>query len=233
MKVKSTIFSVMRGSLAGTTYTANTYANIVGRNRTIPVNPKTGPQTVARTAFAQASAAWNALTDAKRSSWADWAQTVTRTGPLGPYSPKARSLAMAIYSFVLLMDFRFPSLGIVPDMEPPTTAGELTVGQVAAFPPSATGTGYSIQGVNNLAEDIYFAGWRSVAQNAARFFYNGPFIATANGVIPITAGASDNIEFTGLPDTVVYFNRCRACSQESPFRISPEYIVRAVSETIV
>lgn len=68
----------IRGSIGGTTYSRNTFANYI-RNKTSPVNPNTVAQQLVRARFGAASQAWAGLTEAERQAWNDGAQAWTNT----------------------------------------------------------------------------------------------------------------------------------------------------------
>lgn len=70
------------GSQAGTTASHNRFGQYK-RTRATPVNPHSTRQGLVRAAFAAASAAWKALTDAQRAGWRDLGLSMTRTDSLG------------------------------------------------------------------------------------------------------------------------------------------------------
>lgn len=64
----SPVWSNIRGSIGGTTYSRNK-SGAVARNRTKPVNPNTAAQSAVRNLFGSLSAAWRNLTDVQRDQW--------------------------------------------------------------------------------------------------------------------------------------------------------------------
>ncbi len=64
----------IRGSIGGTTYSRNTFANYI-RNKTSPVNPNTPAQQLVKNRFTAMSQSWTGLTEANRISWIDGAPT--------------------------------------------------------------------------------------------------------------------------------------------------------------
>lgn len=67
-----------RGSVGGTTYSRNTFANY-RRNKTSPVNPNTIAQQLVRNRLGAMSQSWSGLTDNQRAAWIDGAPTWTNT----------------------------------------------------------------------------------------------------------------------------------------------------------
>lgn len=62
-----------RGSVAGTTFSRNTYGPYI-RNKTSPVQPQSNPQQQQRSAFSSISRRWrDTLTAAQREAWEDYA----------------------------------------------------------------------------------------------------------------------------------------------------------------
>jgi len=70
------------GSVGGTVFSHNRFGAYI-RNRSIPVQPESGPQLSMRAAFAAGSAQWSALTAAIRKAWLVWAQNNPIVDSLG------------------------------------------------------------------------------------------------------------------------------------------------------
>jgi hypothetical protein len=80
--LKSTIFSSIRGSIAGTTYAQNRYG-MYARSRTVPVNPDSSRQNTVRSTLAIVSQTWRTLTDAQQLSWDNYAAETPIVNKLG------------------------------------------------------------------------------------------------------------------------------------------------------
>ena len=82
--VLGSVVATISGSVAGCTYSRNRYGPYV-RNRSIPVNPSSGPQVAVRQVFADLATAWNVdLDDAERAAWNLYAlNTFTANGMTG------------------------------------------------------------------------------------------------------------------------------------------------------
>lgn len=72
------------GSVRADTYSRNRYGSYI-RNRSVPVNPSTSLQTIARMRFTTNSQAWRGLTDAERAAWNAYAETHPIVSPLGEF----------------------------------------------------------------------------------------------------------------------------------------------------
>lgn len=81
--IKSTIFSNMSGSLAGSTAARNR-GGLYLRNRSTPLNPQTAKQLAIRNAVSSLVSAWkNTLTAAQRAAWATYADQTPVINRLG------------------------------------------------------------------------------------------------------------------------------------------------------
>lgn len=79
------IVADMRGSLAGTVFSKNSYGAYV-RTKVTPVNPQTIAQQGVRQFFGQLSQAWRGLTQAQRNGWNTSAVNFNRTNVFGDQS---------------------------------------------------------------------------------------------------------------------------------------------------
>jgi hypothetical protein len=229
-KILSHMHSIIRGSVGGVTYTANSAAQIVARARTVPVNPQTNYQTSIRSAFAQGSGFWKQLTDAARAEWNAYAQTLTYQGALGPYQVPGRNVFIAMSSIVTYINNRVPGT-LVPSTVAPTVGGFLDIGDITVNPAGSGNTGFVLSVSNFTGVDIVLFAERSIGFNASRVSPPARFDASTFDVLPITAGNFGSLEFSGLTADVVYFAKCRAITDAGPYRFSTEYVVRAVANT--
>lgn len=69
-------------SLGSTTASRNRFGSYF-RNRVMPVNPKTDPQSVRRNEVQELSQAYRSLTDAQRAAWRNLGTSMVRTDSLG------------------------------------------------------------------------------------------------------------------------------------------------------
>lgn len=84
-KFNSLVYSEIRGSVNGLTYSRNGNSAYV-RSKATPVNPRTPGQTAARDSLNYVSTAWRGLTAAQRAAWNSLASTVPYTNSIGNVS---------------------------------------------------------------------------------------------------------------------------------------------------
>jgi hypothetical protein len=224
-KCKSTLLSVIRGSIAGTTFTANTFCAIIARVRTIPTNPSTTRQQEIRASFSQARAIWPTLTRTVRNGWDQWAATVSLMGPTGEYHVPGRQWFIGILATVYYLAQR----GIVffaPLHSPPVLHGLIST-PIAVITNPPTGNGYTITLNPITTEQLRAFTFRSIAFTDDRNFFQGPFL-TETLLESHQTLVSDPIVLTrtDLVSTSVYFEHLRLISVNGPIRISDDIFLR-------
>jgi hypothetical protein len=238
MKVKSHVHSMMRGSVAGITYSANRYSAIIARNRTIPVQPNTTYQQIMRSALSWASAAWDALTDGQRHGWDDYASTVTLSGPQGEYTPTGRDMFIAgtsLHHYALLRGLHLDQT----TTQEPEFDGLLTFTDVPEYtydvgPPEVSSINITIHNLND--EDCLFLVQRSLFYSTARYFHKGPWMTKNVAALQIDAGDNDSFSLVDCPvDRAIFFRIRAVVNQPGPpaagHRISAAAILRVSTET--
>jgi hypothetical protein len=224
-KVKSHLFSVMRGSVAGITYTANTFSAIIARARTTPTNPSSPRQQQVRAAFTQAKTVWQTLSRIVRNAWDAWADTVTLSGPLGPYTVPGRQWFIGIRGLIYYLAQRglvfFGSLNSAP-----VIPGLLPIPLwVVTSPPS--GAGYTITFSPITTEQLRAFTFRSIAWLDDKNFFQGPFLTetllAAHQTLISDPIVLDRIDLTA---DSVYFEHIRIICVSAPFRISQDLFLR-------
>lgn len=231
-KFLSQVYTTIRGSIGGITYTANKYATLLARARVTPTQPGTTFQNQLRSAFTWANVNWRQLSDAVREGWDAYASTCPYSGPMGTYYVDGRTLFLAIFT---LARYSFSRLGIPPIFvsAPPPETGWLGIQLIGVGPLIAPGTGFAItlSNPNDAAVNAIYA--ISYGQNATRLTWHGPYLGSSLGQVPIAESAEDDIVVPGLIEDRVYFVRIRFLQSVGPFRISPEIVVRCVAQTTV
>lgn len=217
-KALSQVYTAIRGSVGGITYTANQFQPIVARARVSPVNPQSANQTRIRSAFSTAVNTWNSLTQAQRDDWHDYAQTLTYQGPIGSYTPTGRQVFLGTYATARYLAVR--GLTITPGITPPVTPGFLTIDNLNIATSLAGETALRIAGSNLVSEDFCLYAEISNAMNPARNYWTGPYEVDTLDEVILSAPASGQIDFTGLQDGMKYFARVRAISDAAPHRMS-------------
>jgi len=233
MRAQSHIFNIMRGSIAGVTYFANQFHQIVARARTAPVDPSTDPQQDIRASMSYASQLYDALSDANKLLWDQYADTVNYSGPFGNYTIPGRQMCIGCVSVPYYLGQQGISIGVA-DATPPTTSGKLGLTGIGYQAPTSVGTGVEVVFTNPNTETCIIYAEISGKQTASRFRYKGPFDSSTLDSDSVATTASGSIEFLGLDDGGIYFVRLRAVTNANPFRLSNETIIRCVAaETTV
>ncbi len=230
MRMLSHIASNMLGSVGGITYLNNPFHQIVARQRTVPVQPNTENQVKAKASFSAGVQAWEQASDADRDLWAAFAATVTFQGPLGPYHPTGRMLAIAQFQITgYLLNRGIAGFIGDNDMDPPVDPGMLVMTNPTILDPDPVATGFQIRINNDTGESVVLYAQRSFKQSSARNFYKGPWVSSTLDSAVIVDAANGNVEFDGLDEGGIYFVKFRIVSIALPRRYSQEGILRAVA----
>lgn len=228
----SHLHSIIRGSIAGVTYLANQYHQIVIRQRTAPVQPNTDLQTSIRSAMTGANDGWLALTDAQRTAWDLYADGLLWPGPLGPYTVTGRLCMMAMKMLRLFIFWNGYAVPAGPDTAPPMLLGFYNLANVKAttFSPAAS-TGVAVTFTPEAAVDACVIVEISPPFQPSRKRYKGPWDTSRTQAVVAGAPASYIMNFSDLNVDAIYFLRVRAVADDAPGRVSPEFVVRAVAVT--
>ena len=220
-KMESPVFNSIRGSIGGATYFTTPAGQIICRNRTHPVNPQTGLQTLRRAGFAYMSAAWELLSSADKTSWKDYADSLS-TGQSG----RAIFIAnLTVANWAYTVDNNV----IVVSTAPPTDPGVLPIADIEVILYTAVGTGIRIEAFNPNAYPIVFIVQRSRQFSVSRNRLQGPFLASTTVVESVNSVSTLSLDFENLVENGVYFIKLRAVKEESFHTISASYIVRAIA----
>lgn len=228
MKMLSPIASIARGSVAGATFTANPYAQIIVRARTAPVQPGTVNQTKIKSAFTASNAAWHGLSNAQRQAWIDYAATLTYSGPLGSYKVPGRQVFLSNYGTARYL-FDRGVLVVDPVTTAPTIPGFLALSDLNIEAPSTTGTGYKVVGGNPNTESLGILVLNSIAFDESRLRYKGPFKSDILYSDTVAPQGDFSVEVTNLTVDSKYFCSVRAIVEDAPIRISPLFYLNIVA----
>jgi hypothetical protein len=220
-------YSIIRGSIAGTTYLGNQFHPIVGRQRVSPVNPRTADQTLIRGAMGACAIIWKSiLTVAQRLAWDNYALTCIYTKATGQYTIPGRSIFIAGRGLIEFLNNRF-AVAVPVVNTAPTEPGFYTVNNISATPGIA---GQIDVTVNNFGtHDVQVLIQVSPPQNVSRNRYQGPWVQTWAVCDDAPSGASTVIPVTGLPSGLKFFLRVRAVVNDGPHAISIDYITNSLS----
>ena len=227
----STVYSMIRGSVGGLTYFSGPYHQLQVRQRTAPVQPNSNAQTWARAAFSAAVVAWQNLSKANKDLWEAYAATCTREGPLGPYQPSGRMLAIGQY---MQTDY-VVSLGLAAfpggsSMTPPALTGVPAITDPNYTICVGAGIGFRLNWHNMNAEAMKLIGTISEKQTASTFFYKGPFLPDRTFHVETAAAAPGFKDITSLEDGGIYFAKMRlVTTQNVGRRFSEASIIRCIA----
>lgn len=219
--------SIIRGSVAGTTYTANTFHQIIARQRTAPVQPGTNFQNMIRSSFTAASSVWRGLEQTSRDAWNDYAKTLIYTGPLGPYQVPGRSVFIGTIAWGYYLFLR-GEIAAPPEPDPPDEPGFLSILAPIIEPPSS-GIGFMLSFLNVNEKAVVLAVQLSFAFNPTRMFFKGPWRPATLETLEIEPETSGIVEYKALTEDRAYFLTARFISKLEPHRISPEVISRGIA----
>jgi hypothetical protein len=232
MRALSHIFSIMRGSVNGITYTANQFHQIIARAKTAPVDPSTTFQGMVRQAFSGAAVFWEGIAQASRDGWEDYASTLTYSNPLGNTEMPGRQVFMGNIGWMLYLLAR----GIVftsQEKTPPLIPGFLSLDPVSTGILGAPGTGFSVNVGNPNSSDILVTARRSRPFTATRNTFKGPFNSNSLDTVVVVGESTGTIDFVGGVDGQVFFVEVRAIVDDGPKQVSQKVILRGVVSTVI
>lgn len=231
-RVLSHLHSIMRGSIAGVTYFANQYHQILIRARTAPVQPNTPQQTLIRSAMTGANDGWIQLTTGEHTAWANYAMLTQWPGPLGPYTITGRLCYIAMKALRLFITTAGYAIPSGPDTAPAPLTGFYNLKNVscAAFVvPGQTGIAVSL--ATEVAQDACVLYELSPPMPPTRFRFKGPWDTSLNQAHIHVKNTVPIINFVNLAPDSAYFVRVKAVADDAPGRVSPEFIIRCLSVT--
>lgn len=227
-KILSPVWSIIRGSIGGTTYFAGPTGQIIARARTAPVDPGTLFQTLARNAMDDASSVWENLPAAEQTLWDTYALTVTYNKATGSYSPTGRQALMAGRSLQRYMATRgLETPTLVQDA--PLTTGLLLPTQINMIAPVGIGIGFGIALRADLIDDTMVMVNVAGPFSKERHFWKGPWdtLATVSEIVP--ANTLTVIDRLGLQLNRTYFARVKCVADDASPRVSAEFFLRGIA----
>lgn len=229
-KILSQIATVIRGSIGGVTFLANSFQSIVARARVSPVNPSTQAQTDIRTGFSFANQRWQDMDQAERDGWGDYADSLVYTGPTGTYDVPGRQVWIGNASFLQFLNNSGLATITVVDT-PPVVAGFAKFDLVQTQDPAVPGTGFDLilAQTSGGAMDVLIN--ISLGFNPSRNRFKGPWADSQTRYIQLADSVSTNIPIDGLVDGQAYFFRIRGVTNPAGHRGTAAFIGRALAAT--
>ncbi len=198
-KALSQVYSAIRGSVGGVTYTANSYHSIIARARVAPTNPRTGPQQAWRAAFTAAVDDWRSFTPTVQSGWDEYAHTLKGSGPTGTYDIPGRQAFIGARSFVRRAEQTGLEVAGIDQAPPPGSGvyGDVFI-TVSEDPGSITFT------LDNFGtEGVLLYVQRSRGFTRSRTVFSGPYLP--GQFVEIDAESEDDVTFSGLEPARYWF----------------------------
>jgi len=211
-KIISPVWSIIRGSIGVTTYSANQYGQIIGKSKIASAQLPSARQTRVNVAFAQAALAWRNLSEANRTAWANYALTVPFTSATGSYTVSGRSLFIGTRSWILFLNAQFAA-GIPIVDPPPNLAGRFAVNNVASAPRTVSGIGFLVVINNSTDRDITYQIDIAGPFTQSRNKWNGPWDASRSISGSVAAGSFLLASVDALTLGMFYFWRFRATTK--------------------
>lgn len=228
MKGLSQLFTVMRGSIGGVTFTANASQSIVARARVSPVNPSTAAQTDIRTAFSFAIQRWESMDQAERDGWQDYAESLVWEGPTGSYDVPGRGVWLANASFLqFLTNSGLAALTIFDT--PPAVTGFAKFDLIQSQDPGLPGTGFDLNllQTTGVAMDVLIN--ISLGFNPTRNRFKGPWADPQTRYVQLASGVTANIAIDELVEGQAYFFRVRGVTNPIGHRGTAAFIGRHIA----
>jgi hypothetical protein len=233
-KFLSQVYTIIRGSVGGLTYTANQHQQLIVKAKTAPVNPVTNFQTALRTAFAQASILWPTLSPAQRGDWDDYAESINLPGPLGVHTVSGRLMFMRNYGTAGYFHDRFPLVAEAPILLAPTVPGPFPIALAGLTAPTAVGIGMAFN-ISSSSDDDWYA-YVSISRqfDGSRMRFKGPFKSSKMQLDTQAGPGTISFDFLGLELGATYFVKFRAYTVENGIALSTDGILRGTAlETVV
>lgn len=231
-KILSSPWSIIRGSIGGTTYFSGPHNAILARQRTSPVNPRTLYQQIIRGAMAAAQSIWQAGSAAERTAWNTYAQTVVYSGPLGNYTPSGIQMFHAALVLGKYMSQRFAAI-ITLNITAPVVSGLMLQSGIVVDVPSVAGTGFNMKIDNSDTEGAIALIRISPAYKQSRNFYKGPYDPAKEQILTVAAGTTTPVDILGLVEGMAYFVSSRLIGQGELHRISGIVTTKAIAAVTV
>ena len=185
-KIISPVWSIIRGSIAGTTYLTLPSGQIIARQRTRPTQPVSPWRTTIKNAFTESVADWASLTYLQQLDWQSWA--AAHTGRSGRHEMIAAKTLLRYCS-----ELPLPTAPVIIawDTKPEFTVGpSFSLTLAPPLLPLTTGINVAIKNTSPVA--VYFMIEVSQGFGHQRNFWKGPWDVSKSVGKAAAAGATVN-----------------------------------------
>jgi hypothetical protein len=230
-KCKSTILSMIRGSMGGITFLATQTQSMVMRARVSPTQPHTSYQEQLKVAFKQAVSWYKAFTQANVDAWNSYAANIWLSGPFGPYRPTGRQLMVgniAMQQYLVARGAAFT--GASHTMGIGATA-PFTLPTVTVLAAASGHTGFKIHVVNNDAATAVVWCEISDAYSLTRNYFKGPFKGSTLLTADIATSGNHDFAFDIGPAGSVCWARVGCMDKATGQLRSQDVIIKAAIVT--
>lgn len=216
MKFKSTVYSSTSGSIAGLTYSHNTYG-MYTRGRVIPTNPNSTLQQAIRAQFAPGHIAWLALSQAVKDAWNAYAAGTPITDRLGN-SIHLTGRTMFMRDYIVR---KANGLGLPPITVTTMGLANLSTCTLTATAPATGSLAYGATDAWCTTTGGFLYIYCSMGKGAGTIYYRGPYrlAATVEGS---TASPPASPKAFTLPYNVSAGQKvfCRCIASDAEGRLS-------------
>lgn len=227
-KFESHIFTSIRGSVGGLTYSRGKRGPIDGRAKRQPIAIYKFAVFQWRQAFSAAVADWSMITEELYQLWFNlvgW-----QDGGGRKLSARELFIGWQAYLYWAYWNELVPN---PPDLNPPLQwffPGFVT-SDPAPLP--APDYGFTFDVTNAWNDAIYLIATISYPKNSRVYSQRGGFDPSKYQSKEIITGVTETIDFTGLIPGAIYFCKCRAVSKNSPYQVSTTQVFRAMATQVV
>lgn len=206
-KITSPVWSHISGSICGTTYLTTSAGQIIGRQRTVPVDTPTNFKTYIRNAMSTRASHWNALTSGQRAGWDAWA--------IANGIASGREAYMSGTTFMQFVDnttLAGVMTGLRDDAPDTNNSVQVVVSPAAPVTPSPGAIAVKIRNTGPMRVYAYVE--ISPGMNPARNYYKGPWVTAQSKAFSIASGVTPVTDFIGLTVGLKYFSRVRCVTAD-------------------
>ena len=224
----SPIASMIRGSVAGLTFSATRNSPITLRRRLSPVHVFSMNRVASKGSLGVASGMWNALTQLQRDAWVTFGLSLSKTKPEGAYTLTGREAMMGVTAFAHRM-FQLGLISAEPSGVAPVVFGWETPPTFTVTTLVVAGTGFRVRVQYPLSQSVDIFYCLSYAGSGRRMTRNSYMNQSTWTKLSLSGISDQYIVLTGLTAGAAYYLQIRCMNPTAPYRISNLITVRGVA----